>query len=183
MLPPGPSGPPSLVQIEHRLQARRKDAPYGFPMNRRGFLCLLTAVPAAIVVPKFFLPPKGGWPAPRLAMSTYLTSKERWFYNNFGHRLDLAPIKPEGGVIAYDDGVALTSAPHPGSEAVTKEEVEFIEAGGWTCAKGHPYCNCCPGPALSEASLERLCIDIKQMTDDRGIKMAIEPTHFRFRRA
>jgi hypothetical protein len=149
-------------------------------MNRRGFLCLLTAVPAAIVVPKFFLPPKGGWPAPRLAMSQYACN------TGFG----LTGIKPEGGVIAYDQdlyynrGVALTSAPHPGGNyTITEDEAVFIENGGWTCAKGHPYCNCCPGPALSEASLERLCIDIKQMTDDRGIKMAFKPTHFRFRRA
>lgn len=44
-------------------------------MNRRGFLGLLAAVPAAVVlVPKrtIFLPPRGGWP---VDMSRYLTSK------------------------------------------------------------------------------------------------------------
>jgi hypothetical protein len=141
-------------------------------MNRRGFLCLLTAVPAALIVPKFFLPPPGGWP--RLRRSLPYDWPEMVNITGFG----LAPFKPEGGVIQYDDGIALNSAPHPGSEAVTKEEVDFIEAGGWTCAKGHPYCNCCPGPDLNEASLEQLCIDIRRSWEPRSVKLAVKPTHF-----
>lgn len=56
-------------------------------MNRRGFLGLLAAAPAAVVLapdlvellaPKrtIFLPPRGGW---HVDMSHYLTTNEAWF--------------------------------------------------------------------------------------------------------
>jgi hypothetical protein len=137
-------------------------------ITRRGFLLGLgAAIVAPEIVRAYFLPPNGGWP--RFSTNSYLTSKYAWYLKTDPLPFGLAPIKREGAAIEYDDGIALTSAAHPGSEAVTKEEVDFIEAGGWTCAKGHPYCNCCPGPDLTEASLEQLCIDIQKVCGDRDV--------------
>lgn len=74
------------------------------------------------------------------------------------------------------DGVSLNSAAHPGSEPFTEEDRQFVEAGGWKCAKGHPFCNCCAGSVLSEESLERLLIDVKKEVDRTGKRISLDPT-------
>lgn len=74
-----------------------------------------------------------------------------------------------------DDGVSLKSALHPGSKPLTEEDQVFIEEGGWKCINGHPYCNRCASPVeLSEASLEKMLIDIKERVDPR--KLRLDPT-------
>lgn len=91
-------------------------------MNRRGFLGLLGGAAAAVIVGEipssktFFLPPAGGWrpsdfDTAHLRYKAYERYSEAWTDPRgvFG----LAPLKPEGDVIAYDDGISLTSASHP----------------------------------------------------------------------
>jgi len=66
--------------------------------------------------------------------------------------------------VGFGDGVALTSASHPGSKPLTAEEAAFIEAGGWMCSLFHPYCHVVHGPmdeGLNEASLETIEIEIE----------------------
>lgn len=93
--------------------------------------------------------------------------------NGFG----LAQIKQEGGSIAYDDGISLTSAAHPGSEGYDPDWTEDL----WKCVNGHPFCNrCASGVELNEASLEKLCIDLRAAAVHRSIPIAIKPTHITF---
>jgi hypothetical protein len=76
-----------------------------------------------------------------------------------------------------DDGVALRSTAHPGSESITQEDIKLAEEGGWKCVNGHPYCNRCASSLdLSEKSLERMLIEIKDEVDRTGRKIALDPT-------
>lgn len=77
----------------------------------------------------------------------------------------------------YGDGVSLNSTAHPGSESITEEDRKLVEEGGWKCAKGHPFCNCCAGPDLSEDSLEQLLIDVKKEVDRTGKRISLDPKH------
>lgn len=165
-------------------------------MNRRGFLGLLGGAAAAVIVGEipssktFFLPPAGGWRmatdadyanlASAMARSLLHTKESVMArvlqdaqINGFG----LAQIKQEGGSIAYDhvpydrDGISLTSAAHPGSDGYDPDWTEDL----WKCVNGHPFCNrCASGVDLNEASLEKLCIDIRTSFDG---PIAIKPTH------
>lgn len=77
----------------------------------------------------------------------------------------------------YGDGVSLNSAPHPDSPILTEEDHRFIDDGGWKCVNGHPYCNRCASPVeLSEKSLERMLIEIKDEVDRTGKKISLDPT-------
>ena len=74
-----------------------------------------------------------------------------------------------------DNGISLVSMAHPGSSQVTLP-ADWDYDTGWTCINGHEFCNMCPGPALSEASLEQMCIEIQEEVIDRGLAMSIKPT-------
>lgn len=121
-------------------------------VNRRGFLGFLGLTGAvALVQPKIFLPPPGGWF--RKGLNDYFTSNTAWF------------IKTE-----HKDGLALFNRSHPIS---SPEFAKILRPGiedFWKQEydKHHEEWSDC---YLSETSLEQIMIDIKEEAGNKRIAL------------
>lgn len=75
------------------------------------------------------------------------------------------------GFLGLLGGAAAAVIVGPGSDGYDPDWTEDL----WKCVNGHPFCNrCASGVELNEASLEKLCIDIRTSFDG---PIAIKPTH------
>lgn len=130
-------------------------------MNRRGFITLLagsaaTLAAGELILPtrKFFLPPRGGWPA-----MSYLTGLNTWHLQDYH-----GPIYYRKRVwyskhcqelaldFTGDDGLPLNSAAHPQQELALSTDAD-----------------------LNEHSLERICEDAQQAIE-RGQPLTYKVT-------
>jgi hypothetical protein len=122
-------------------------------VNRRGFLGFLGLTGAvALVHPKYFLSPRGGW----IRQWEIYKTTERFSLNSADWR----------GIYGTGDGVSLNSTAHP-------ERPGPVDEVGFRCYLGHPYCNLHVKPVdLNEETLERMLINIR----DSGIRpLVIKP--------
>jgi hypothetical protein len=120
-------------------------------MNRRGFLGFLGLTGAvALVQPKIFLPPPCGW---NRTMSDYLTSKHAWF------------LKTE-----HKDGVSLFNRSHPLSSPEFAKTLRPRIEEFWN-QEYDKHADEWANLYLSEASLEKVMVDIKEEAGDRRIAL------------
>lgn len=199
--------------VEHRtlIPTVGGSSPPFSSISRRAFLgCLGLTGAAAVVAPKYFLAPKGGWPRDSFFVDRYVFETKDLAYKSYerfsagwtdpralyGTKGMTAAefrkiVEPELNRVfseAYsnhseewkqvfgDDGVSLNSQAHPGSEPFAEEDRALIENDGWKCINGHPYCNLCASPVdLSEDSLERALIDLRNAVDMQGKRIRLEP--------
>lgn len=110
-------------------------------MNRRGFLGLLAAAPAAVVLapdlaemlaPRrtIFLPPRGGW---RVDMSHYLTNNEAWFLKTQPDPATMFWRKPLTEESLEEVLVAMVRKADELGRKITYHPTRLIVHPSWTC--------------------------------------------------